>query len=88
VSPATASIEIGATTTLTATVSPSNATNKSVTWSTSASSVATVSNGVVTGVSAGTARITATTADGGFTDYCDVTVTAVVTYDFVPASSM
>ena len=88
VSPSTASIEVGETTTLTATVSPSTASNKSVTWSTSASSVATVSDGVVTGVSAGTARITATTVDGGFTDYCEVTVTPVVTYEFVPASSM
>ena len=88
VSPSTASIEVGETTTLTATVSPSTASNKSVTWSTSASSVATVSDGVVTGVSAGTARITATTVDGGYTDYCDVTVTPVVTYEFVPASSM
>lgn len=88
VSPSTASIEVGETATLTATVSPSTASNKSVTWSTSASSVATVSGGVVTGVSAGTARITATTVDGGYTDYCDVTVTPVVTYEFVPASSM
>ena len=88
VSPSTASIEVGETTTLTATVSPSTASNKSVTWSTSASSVATVSNGVVTGVSAGTARITVTTVDGGYTAYCDVTVTPAVTYDFVPATSM
>jgi len=88
VSPATASIEVGETTTLTATVSPSNATNKAVTWSTSNSSVATLSDGVVTAVSAGSARITVTTQDGGYTDYCDVTVTPAVTYEFVPASSM
>lgn len=88
VSPSTASVEIGETTTLTATVSPSNATNKTVTWSTSNSSVATVSNGVVTGVSAGSATITATTQDGGFTDTCTVTVTQPVTYEYVPASSM
>lgn len=85
---ATASIEAGETTTLTETVAPSNATDKTVSWSTSNSSVATVSNGVVTGVSAGTARITVTTNDGGYTAYCDVTVTAPVTYDFVPASTM
>ena len=36
----------------------------------------------------GTARITVTTNDGGYTAYCDVTVTAPVTYDFVPASTM
>lgn len=85
---ATASIEAGETTTLTETVAPSNATDKSVSWSTSNSAVATVSGGVVTGVSAGTARITVTTTDGGYTAYCDVTVTAPVTYDFVPASTM
>lgn len=88
VSPATATIEAGETTTLTATVSPSNATNKTVTWSTSNSAVATVNNGVVTGVSSGTAVITVTTQDGGFTDTCTVTVTQPVTYEYVPASSM
>lgn len=88
VSPSTASVEIGGTTTLTATVSPNDASNKTVTWSTSNSSVATVSNGVVTGVSAGTATITVTTQDGGFTDTCTVTVTQPVTYEYVPASSM
>lgn len=88
VSPSTATIEVGENATLTATVSPSNASNKNVTWSTSSSSVATVSDGVVTGISAGTARITATTSDGGYTSYCDVTVTPAVTYEFVPATSM
>lgn len=82
------SIEIGETTTLTATVAPSNATNKTVTWSTSNSSVATVSNGIITGVAQGSARITVTTADGGFTDYCDVTVTKPITYDYILTSSM
>ena len=50
---------------LSATVSPANATNKKVTWSSSNSKVAKVSStGVVTGLQAGTAKITARTADG------------------------
>lgn len=70
----TASITVGASTTLSYTVSPSNAFNKSVTWSSSDETVATVSNGEVTGVSAGTAVITVTTVDGEYTDTCTVTV--------------
>ena len=64
----------GGTDTLTATITPNNATNKNVTWSTSNASIATVNNGEVTAVSAGTATITAT-ADGKSAT-CTVTVTA------------
>ncbi|WP_240353278.1 immunoglobulin-like domain-containing protein [Cohnella algarum] len=64
----------GATAALKATVAPSNATNKNVTWSSSNPSVATVAYGVVTPVAAGTATITAMTADGGFTAFSEVTV--------------
>ena len=53
-------LDIGGTANLTATVSPSNATNKAVSWSTSNQSVATVNNGTVTAVAAGTVTITAT----------------------------
>lgn len=60
---------------LTATVNPSNADNKAVTWSSSNTSVATVSTtGLVTGIAAGTAIITVTTVDGGYTAACTVTV--------------
>ena len=76
VSPTSDSITIGEDLTLTATVEPENATNKTVTWSSSEATVATVEDGVVTGVSAGNATITVTTEDGGFTATCDVTVTS------------
>ena len=68
------SLYVGDTETLTATVAPDNATNKNVTWSTSDANVATVENGVVTAVSAGTATITVTTEDGAKTATCTVTV--------------
>lgn len=66
----------GDTVTLTATVSPSNASNKSVTWETSNSAVATVVDGVVTALKAGTATITAKTVDGFSATYT-LTVEAV-----------
>lgn len=55
-------------------VTPRNATNKSVTWQTSDPAVATVADGVVTGVTQGTASISVTTVDGKKTDYCMVVV--------------
>lgn len=60
---------------VTATVSPSNATNKNVTWTSSNTSVATVSSsGVVKAVGAGGAVITAKTASGGFTGMLEIVV--------------
>lgn len=70
-----ASVKQGKTITLTATVAPADAVNKNVTWSSNNTSVATVSNGVVTGVTTGNAQITATTVDGSHTASCTVTVT-------------
>lgn len=88
VSPTTTSINVGSTTTLTATVSPSNATNKTVSWSSSNTSVATVnSSGVVSGVAAGSATITVTTQDGGKTATCAVTVNAPSTITKYEAES-
>ena len=72
----TLSLVAGSSEALTATVEPSNATNKSVTWSSDDDTVATVSNGTVTAHAAGDAIITATTTDGNFTATCAVTVNA------------
>jgi formylglycine-generating enzyme len=72
----TASIIKGNTIQLTATVSPSDATDTGVTWTSSNSAVAAVStSGLVTGVASGSATITVTTDDGGYTAKCIVTVT-------------
>ena len=60
--------------TLKATILPNNATNKSISWSSSDNSVATVKDGRVYAITAGSAIITATTADGGKTATCSVTV--------------
>ncbi len=75
----TLTLNVGGTNTLIATVLPSNATNKSVTWSTNNSSVASVNNGTVTAHAKGQATITVTTADGGYTDSCLVTVSEATT---------
>lgn len=84
----TASVTAGTNLTLSATVTPSNATNRAVTWSTSNASVATVSPaGVVKGVTPGNATITVTTVDGGYTATCAVTVVAAVTYPHFEQSS-
>ena len=71
----TAGLVKGKTLTLKATVSPSNATNKSVTWKTSNKNIATVtSKGVAKGAKRGTATITVTTKDGKKAATCKVTV--------------
>lgn len=87
-----ASVKQGRSITLTATVEPSDAANRNVRWSSSDESVATVNNGVVTGVAPGNAKITVTTEDGKHTASCTVTVTTflppVMLYDFNDATDV
>jgi phi13 family phage major tail protein len=75
VNPVTAGLNVGGTLQLNSAVSPANATNKSVTYTSSDNAIATVNAfGLVTAVAAGTATITVTSVDGAFTDTCVVTV--------------
>lgn len=80
-SKSTEAIAIGGTAFLSATVLPADASNKNVTWSSDAPDVAAVSQtGTVSGLKAGTAVITATTADGSLFSSCTVTVAAPVVH--------
>ena len=81
-------LEVGKITTLQATITPSDATNKNVTWNSDNTDVATVNNGVVTAVGEGTANITVTTQDGNKTAICIISVSeeeeeiiSVISYD-------
>lgn len=77
------SVNVRSTLQLTATVSPSNATNKKVTWSSSDTNIATVDqNGKVTGKAEGDVTITVTTADGGHTATHKITVNSVYVITF------
>jgi uncharacterized protein YjdB len=75
VEPTAVSIVRDATATIVATVSPANAANKAVTWASNATGIATVADGVITGVAVGVATITVTTEEGGYTATVAVTVT-------------
>jgi len=76
------SIQIGETSTLTKTVYPSYAVNKTVNWSSSNAAIATVdASGLVTGITTGIATITATTVDGNLTASTTVAVGATETFE-------
>lgn len=83
----TLTLDAGDSAQLTATVSPGNATNKSVTWSANNSNVS-VSGGKVTAKTAGASVITVTTADGGYTAQCNVTVNASTAVDHTELTSL
>lgn len=73
------SLDEGESQVITATIIPTDATNKNIIWESSNPSVATVENGKITALEAGTTVVTATTEDGGSTESCVVTVIARVT---------
>ncbi|MDR3586111.1 MAG: Ig-like domain-containing protein, partial [Desulfosporosinus sp.] len=78
--PATLTAKVGTTITLAAVIAPTTATLKTVTWSSSDTTIATVSAaGVIKPLKVGTVEITATTTDGGKTAKCNVTVIQAVT---------
>ena len=74
ISPTTITINVGESVTLSAIITPDNATDKTIIWSTSDEKVATVDAGKITAVAEGSATITATTKNSNKTSTCSVTV--------------
>ena len=80
-------LQEGTTETLTATIAPTYATNNSIYWSSSNTTVATVLNGVITAITPGTTIITVSTTDGSVTATCTVTVNSVINGVFLDKTS-
>ena len=83
------SLEIGETATLVAVITPNDATNKNVTWTSEDENIASVNNGIVTAIGPGETTITVTTEDGEKTATCKITVTeeeeelvSTISYDY------
>ena len=75
ISPKSVSVALGHTIQLTASITPSNAANKNLSWSVSDETIISVDGqGTVTGLSGGTATVTVTTEDGGFSASAEITV--------------
>ena len=72
--PATLTLEVDQTATLTVTVHPNNATNTAVRWASSNLDIATVANGTVRAIAVGTVTITVTTEDGNFAAECTIAI--------------
>ena len=79
VTPSVLTLTVGQKATIAASVQPANASNKTYIWASSDANIATIApNGQVTGVAVGSAIMTATSNDGGFTATCQVTVSQPV----------
>jgi hypothetical protein len=83
-----ATMRISDTLTLTALFLPENATNKTVTWSSSNTTVATVNGGMVIAISEGTATVTATAQDGNHITTCNITVNLEGVNASIPVTSV
>ncbi len=82
ISGSTSNITVGGARTFSAVITPSNATNKNVTWTSSNNNIATVNNnGKVTAVTAGNVTITVTTEDGNYSKSINLTITAATPAD-------
>ncbi|WP_051477533.1 carbohydrate-binding protein [Aquimarina pacifica] len=84
-SPENSSLDIGDTLQINASISPTNASNQNVSWTSSNSAIASVNNsGIITANSEGTVTITATTEDGNYTDTTIITVNQDTNITFIP----